>query len=118
MSKTRKELKEEYRQMKFRMGIFAIRNLVNGKVYVAKATNLDLIWNREKFKLDSGGHPNTALQADWKQFGAENFAFEVLHELKQSDDPAVDERAELVALEALTIEDVQPFEEKGYNKRR
>ena len=118
MTKTRKELKDEYKQMKFRMGIFAIRNLVNGKIYVAKSTNLDLIWKSEKFKLDLGGHTNAALQADWKLFGSENFAFEVLHELLPSDDPAVNERAELIALEALTIEDLQPFGENGYNKRR
>lgn len=115
--KTRKELQNEYKQMKPRMGIFAIRNIATGKLYVGRATNLDLIWNGEKFKLDSGGHPNRELQQDWKDSGPENFTFEVLHELKLSDDPAVDARRELMALEQMTIEDIQSFGEKGYNRK-
>ena len=115
--KTRKELKDEYKQMKPRMGIFAIRHIASGRIYIARATNLDLIWNAEKFKLDSGGHPNHALQKDWNDFGAEQFVFEILHELKPSDDPAQDVRSELKALEELTIEDLQPFDEKGYNRK-
>ncbi|MDP4200904.1 MAG: GIY-YIG nuclease family protein [Bacteroidota bacterium] len=115
--KTRKELQNEYKQMKPRMGIFAIRNITSGRIYVARATNLDLIWNAERFKLDSGGHPNRELQQDWNACGSDNFNFEVLYELKPSDDPAVDARSELLALEALTIEDLQPFGEKGYNRK-
>jgi hypothetical protein len=113
--KTRKELKDEYKLIKPRMGIFAIRNIQNGKIYIARATNLDLIWNGEKFKLDSGGHSNHALQKDWKEFGADNFEFEILHELKPPDDPAINARAELIALEEMTIEDMQPFGDRGYN---
>jgi hypothetical protein len=114
--KTRKELKKEYKLTKFRMGVFAIRNVANGKIFIGNAPNLDLIWNSQKFKLDLGGHTNEALQRDWKTFGAEKFVFEVLHELKLSDDPAVDARAELKALEELTIEEIQPFGKKGYNR--
>jgi hypothetical protein len=113
--KTRKELKDEYKLMKPRMGIFAIKNKQSGKIYIGRATNLDIIWNGEKFKLDAGGHQNPALQKDWNEFGAENFAFEVLHELMLLDDPAVNARAELIALEEMTIEDMQPFGERGYN---
>ena len=114
--KTRKELKDEYKQMTPRMGIFAIKNNSNGKIYVARATNLDLIWNAEKFKLDAGGHFNRDLQNDWKETGGENFAFEILHELKNSDDPSVDARTDLIALEELALDDMQPFGERGYNK--
>ena len=116
--KTRKELKDEYKQAKPRMGIFAIRNLTNGKLYVARATNLDLIWKGEQFKLNANGHPNKSLQQDWNSSGAENFSFEILHELKLSDDPATDARSELLALEQLVIEDMQPFGERGYNKAK
>ena len=114
--KTRKQLKDEYKLMKPRMGVFAIRNKNSGKIYVARATNLDLVWNAEKFKLDSGGHPNRALQNDWNESADGNFVFEVLHELKPSDNPEADARAELIALEEMTIEDIQPFGEKGYNR--
>jgi hypothetical protein len=116
--KTRKELKDEYKQAIPRMGIFAIRNITNGKRYIARATNLDLIWKGEQFKLNAKGHPNRALQQDWNDSGAANFTFEILHELKPSDDPATDTRSELLALEQLAIEDLQPFGEKGYNKMK
>ncbi len=99
------------------MGIFAIRNQSNGKLYVARAQDLDRIWNGEQFKLDSGGHPNRELQADWKDFGPANFTFEVLHELNYSDDPAADPKADLAALEQLVLDELQPYDEKGYNHR-
>ena|SRR5579864_1410650 len=117
-SKTRKELINEYKQTKFRMGVFAIRNTANGKIFIGSAPNLDLIWNSQKFKLDFGGHTNPGLQEDWKLFGAEHFVFEVLHELKLSDDPSIDARGELKALEELAIEEIRPFGEKGYHKQR
>ncbi len=82
-----------------------------------RATDLDKIWNAEQFKLDAGGQPNRALQADWNEFGASNFALEVLHELKHSDEPSVDMKSELLALEQLTIEDMQPSIEKGYHRK-
>jgi hypothetical protein len=116
--KTRKELKDEYKQATPRMGIFAIRNIQNGKLYIARTTNLDLIWNGEQFKLNAGGHPNRALQQEWNDSGAANFTFEILHELQPSDDPATDTRSELLALEQMVIDDLQPFGEQGYNKAK
>ena len=114
--KSRKEIINEYKQTKFRMGVFAIRNNANGKIFIGSAPNLDLIWSSQKFKLDLGGHTNEALQKDWKEFGAEKFTFEVLHELKHTDDPAADYRAELKTLEEMTIEEIRPFGEKGYHR--
>lgn len=114
--KSRKDLINEYKQMKPRMGIFAIRNRANGKLYVIRANDLDRVGNAEKFKLESGGHPNRELQQDWYDFGADKFVYEELHELKYSDDPAIDKKSELLALEQLTVEELQPFGEKGYNR--
>mgnify|MGYP002383887052 CR=1 FL=1 len=49
---TQKELKEKYKQMKFPMGVFQIRNTVNGKIFVDSSTNLPAIWNRHKTQRD------------------------------------------------------------------
>jgi hypothetical protein len=32
--RTKKELKEEYKLKKFKIGVFAVRNLLNGKIFI------------------------------------------------------------------------------------
>jgi hypothetical protein len=112
--KSRKELIAEYKEQKQPMGVYQIRNLANGKILVASTPNLRAAWNAEQFKLDLGAHQNEALQRDWKELGQSQFAYEVLHELKLADD-VTDFRSELKALEAMVVEDLQPFGERGYN---
>ena len=114
--KTRKELIKEYKQSKFRMGVFQIRNTVNGKVFIASSVNLDAIWNRLRTELNFGGHRNPVLQKEWKELGEENFKFEVLSEIDQKEGEMVDYNRELKLLEKMFIEELQPFEPKGYHK--
>ena len=116
--KTRKELKEEYKQMKFKMGVFKIQNKVNNKMFIGSSLDLDAIWHAQKLQLDIGMHKNNELQKDWKQYGSDNFLYEILEEIKQSDDTKVDFNKEVKALEELIIEEIQPFEDNGYNKRK
>ena len=80
--KTRKEIKEEYKQMKFQIGVFQIRNLINGKIFIS---SLDLLasWNSQRFQLNAGLHQNSRLQKEWNDFGANNFVYEIVSELKQ-----------------------------------
>jgi len=116
--KTKKELKEEYQQMKFRMGVFQIRNLATGKIFVGSSTNLDAIWNRHRFQLNFGSHPNEAIQKDWKELGEENFRFEILSEIKPKDGEQSDYAREVKLLEALYLEELAPFGERGYNRQK
>lgn len=116
--KTKKELKEEYKQMKFRMGVFQIRNTVNNKIFIESSADLVAIWNRQRVQLNFGNHHNTALQADWKELGEEKFVYEILGEIEQPETGNTDFRKEIKALEELFIEELQPFDEKGYNKRK
>eukprot|EP00825_Cyclidium_porcatum_P024910 TRINITY_DN27233_c0_g1_i1.p2 TRINITY_DN27233_c0_g1~~TRINITY_DN27233_c0_g1_i1.p2 ORF type:complete len:127 (+),score=20.00 TRINITY_DN27233_c0_g1_i1:146-526(+) len=113
--KTKKELKNIYKEMKFKMGIFQIRNTVNGKIYVEGSTDLDAIWNRHKFQLKMDSHPNVELQKDWKDFGEGNFSYEILSEIKQDDTKTIDYRKEIMQLEKMFIEKLQPFNNNGYN---
>jgi hypothetical protein len=115
---TKKEIKEQYKRLKFPMGVFQIRNLVNGKIFISTSMNLDAIWNRHKFQLVMGGHSNKELQNDWKEYGEENFVFELVEEIKESDDPAIDNKKEVEILEEMILEKLHPFDEKGYNKRK
>jgi len=115
--KTRKELKEEYKQMKFKMGAFQIKNNINGKIFIGSSLDLTAIWHAQRLQLDIGIHPNSELQKDWKEYGAESFSYEILDEIKQVEDKPIDYAKEIKILEEMTIEELQPFENKGYNKR-
>lgn len=116
--KTKKELKEEYKQMKFTMGVFRITNKANGKIFIGSSPDLTAIWYAQKLQLGMGIHQNKELQKDWNHFGSESFTYEILEELKHSDDTKADFNKELKALEELLIEELQPFGEKGYNRSK
>lgn len=116
--KTKKQLKEEYKLLKFRVGVFQIRNIVNNKIYVDSSVNLDAIWNRHRTQLRFGVHPNALLQADWNEYGEENFRYEIIQELIMKEDDKVNPASELKLLETLVMEELQPFEERGYLKKK
>ena len=116
MDNKRKTLKKEYQQGHTPMGVFQIRNLVNDKVFVGSSLNLPGIINRHKFALGAGGHQNKALQADWREFGEDKFAFEILDELTPVSDPQHDYREDLAFLEDMWLEKLQPYGERGYNE--
>jgi len=83
------------------MGIYQIKNKVNGKVLIGSSVNLPAILNRCKAELKMGSHRNIVLQQEWKQFGSENFEFNELENLEPADDPAYDPAEDLHVLEAL-----------------
>lgn len=116
MTSRKKELKREYQESHRPMGVFQLRNLVNDKVFVGSSLNLPGIFNRHKFALQMGGHQNKALQADWQQFGEASFAFEILDELTPQADPAYDYREDLLLLEDVWLDQLQPYGERGYNE--
>ncbi|MEO6721269.1 MAG: GIY-YIG nuclease family protein [Ferruginibacter sp.] len=116
--KANKELKDEYKMKKFRIGVFQIRNTVNGKVFVDSSPNLDAIWNRHKSELNFGGHRNVVLQQEWKEFGEENFRFEILSEIEQKEETKDDYTKEAKQLAEMFMEELQPFGDKGYNRQK
>lgn len=116
--KTKQELKEEYKQMKFRIGVFQLRNTVNNKIFVGSSVNLDAFRNRLTMQLNTGNHFNDALQQEWNQYGEGSFSYEILSEIEQKDDETADYAKEAKALEELYIDELQPFGDKGYNKKK
>ncbi|MHB8906812.1 MAG: GIY-YIG nuclease family protein [Melioribacteraceae bacterium] len=112
----KKELKKQYKQTLPPMGVYQIRNLVNGKIFIGSSKNLNGKSNSFRFQLSAGLHINRQLQTDYTQFGEDNFVFEVLDYLEPKEDLAYDFTSDLVTLEELWIEKLQPFGEKGYNK--
>lgn len=97
------------------MGVFLIRNNLNDKVFLGAGLDLQGIINRHKFQLKNSVHQNRSLQADWNEFGSNNFAFEIVDELTPRDDLEFDYRAEVDFLEKLWLEKLQPYGDRGYN---
>jgi group I intron endonuclease len=98
------------------MGVYQIRNMVNDKVLIGSALNLPGILNRHKSQLKTENHPNGALQAEWNEFGAENFAFEILDEITPKE--GRNNRDEVTFLEELWLEKSQPYGDRGYNVKK
>jgi hypothetical protein len=116
--KTKKEIKKEYKEMKFQMGVFRIRNIINDKAWIGSSTNLKAVWNSEKFQLQLGSHPNKVLQRDWQEFGADNFVYEIVDVIKQTDDDSIDYAREVKSLENLYVEDLKPYYNSVYNQAK
>lgn len=65
----------------FRIGIYGIRNLINGKIYVGKTgMNFGDRWDSHRSLLNSGKHDNPHLQRAWNKYKQENFEFIVLED--------------------------------------
>ena len=116
MEASKKELKSKYKSAGTPAGVFQIRNLVNGKVFLGIAQNLPGILNSNRFQLTAGNHPNASLQAEWIRFGPTAFAFETLDEISPNEDGRVDIRIELSELQQLWLEKLKPYGEHGYHQ--
>jgi hypothetical protein len=114
----RKALLREYQERRPTMGVFQVRNTANGRVLIGASTDLPAMLNRQQAQLRLGAHPNRELLADWRTFGPDAFAFEVLDTLIPSDAPDHDARGDLKVLEAMWLEKLAPFGERGYHRRQ
>jgi len=118
VDKKKKELKKEYQQNHPPMGVYQIRNIVNGRILIGSSLNLTGALNSPRFQLNAGSHVNKALQAEWREFGSESFVFEILDELSATEGPGHDYRADLAFLEEFWLEKEQPYGERGYNQKK
>ncbi len=59
-------------------GIYQIRNLVNGKVYIGSSVDVHKRYRQHAVDLRGDRHPNIYLQHAWDKYGVGNFKFEVL----------------------------------------
>ncbi len=115
----RTELKQEYKNRPRSIGIYKVENKKNGKIFIGSSLNVDKVFNRLQFSLSNGDiHLNKDLLRDWQEYGENNFLFEILDQLKPNEDPEYDYKEDLETLEALWIEKLQPYDEKGYNQRK
>lgn len=114
----RKELKKQYKMTTPPMGVYQIKNLVNGKILVGCSLNIKGKENSFRFQLRAGTHMNTELQNDYNIFGDDNFVFEIIDLLEAKEQTNINYNEELKVFEAMWIEKIQPFDQRGYNKRK
>ena len=88
-------------------GIYGIRNLVNGKIYVGSSNNTNKRIENHKYYLKKNNHPNDYLQRSYNKYGIENFLFYIIERCSVEN---------LLILENQYIENFQSLNEDfGYN---
>lgn len=118
MNDHKKELIRNYKNRPLDAGVFQIRNVQNGKIFVRSHMNLHSALNRFPFELKMGIMRVPQLQADYNASGPENFSFEVLERLDPKEDPNYNYKDDLQALEELWLEKLQPYGDRGYNTKK
>ena len=114
--KTQKELKEEYKLRKARIGIYTITHLDSKKIFIGSALDLDKKWNSDKFKLNAGSHKCKMLQEEWHKYGESSFGYDVLYEIPQNDETKIiNYNEEMKVLIDLYIEEKKETGIKCYN---
>ncbi|MFT9850383.1 GIY-YIG nuclease family protein [Aneurinibacillus sp. REN35] len=117
----RAEIKREYKQKSAPMGVYQIKNLTTGKIFIGSCPNLEAMKNRQWFELNMGSHQNTELMADWKTYGEDNFSFEILEQLKPAEGTAGNQqhprvyRKQLQEMEEKWLQKLTPYGDKGYH---
>lgn len=113
----RKELLEQYKQMKKDAGVYQIRNTINHKIYIVVTPDLKSM-NGRRFELNMGSFKNEELQKDWNLSGESAFAFEVLEVLEEKEEGFFDKKEELKKLKKKWLEKLEPYGDKGYNTKK
>jgi hypothetical protein len=108
-----------YKQNRPEMGVYQIRNTVNGRIYVGSSTNLEGIRNSRLFQLRMGKVVfSRELQKDLEEFGAVSFEFSLLEVLENTETGAAKSDRALAALHVRWLEKLQPFGDRGYNSMK
>jgi hypothetical protein len=118
----KKELSTAYSQSFRRMGVYQIRNTVNGKIYVDGSMDLDGSSNRVAFMKQMKMNSIIALNEDWNKYGPDAFVYEELDWIEPQEEVLSDRgelkayKDEVDALLDLWLDKLQPYGEQGYNK--
>lgn len=66
--------------MKKIVGIYAIKNQANGKVYIGQSVDIARRWRDHLNELKQNKHRNSHLQSAFLMYGVEAFTFEIIEE--------------------------------------
>jgi hypothetical protein len=76
-----------YKSQKTPKGIFAVRCIATGDVWIGSSNHLDSQVNGTWFELRAGLHRNKPMQAVWNAHGEAAFAYEILETLDDDVPP-------------------------------
>lgn len=106
MDKARKkELTDQYKQMKKPMGVFIIRCSKNNKFYVQATPDLKGVMNGALVRLQGNFHVCKELQKEWNEYGPDCFTMEILEQLEYDKDEAKTDYSEELELLRMIWED-------------
>jgi hypothetical protein len=118
VSVDRKARIREYKESFRPMGVFLVRNRESGRVLLGATADLPAMLNRQRFQLESGGHPDKELQRDWNELGADAFDFEVADTLEPPEEPGYDPAEDLKVLERMWAEKLEQAGTPRYGLKR
>lgn len=60
------------------IGIYLITNTITNKNYIGKSIDIERRWKNHISELNLNKHVNIDLQADWNEYGQNNFTFKII----------------------------------------
>lgn len=89
------------------IGIYAIMNLLNGKIYIGQSIDIEDRLKHHESSLKYNRHENSHLQNSWNEYGEDNFSFYIIQLCSEEE------------LDELEIKYIRQFDatnrDKGYN---
>jgi len=64
--------------MSNKIGIYAIRNVANGKIYIGSSVDIARRWKEHRYALKNNNHDNDYLQNAWSKNGERSFKFSIV----------------------------------------
>jgi group I intron endonuclease len=89
-------------------GIYLIKNIINNKVYIGSAVNVEKRWKEHKNLLKEGKHHSKHLQCAWDKYGEQTFTFDIIEKVSNPE--------HLLAYEQVYLDYYKSYEiDSGYN---
>ena len=112
----RKALTRRYKETRRPIGVFRVRNTGAARSFLGTSVDLPSMLNRQRSQLESGGHMDRDLQADWDAIGSDGFVFEALDTIEPLDEPGWDPSDDLAALRDIWAERLAAEGETFYGR--
>ncbi len=92
-------------------GIYKIRNIINGKLYIGSAAKISIRLIRHKCDLNKKRHDNILLQRAWNKYGSDAFEFKIIEVIIEPT------KQKLIEREQFWIDWLKCVAPNGYNLR-